>query len=119
MSWIVTLITTLLGWLPEKVYDHISDHFANQKKVEREFTEIYVTMRSAFEVRQIDAQLKRLRDFFHSEHKLLDERMVGAFYLKWLKAREIAIEYQGDDNFWTQALYEELLEDMEKIKSLI
>ncbi len=78
----VTIITTLLGFLPEKIYEQISDHFAEQKKVKREFTEIYITIRSAFKVRQIDAQLKRLRDFFHREHELLDNRMIGAFYLK-------------------------------------
>ncbi|HLL16708.1 MAG TPA: hypothetical protein VK388_16745 [Pyrinomonadaceae bacterium] len=119
MAWLVTLITTLLGFLPEKFYEQISDHFSDQKKVRQEFMEIYMGFRFTKMDYQLDQNLKRLRDFFQREYKLLEKQEITQFYAKWIEKRWIAIEFDADDAFWTQARHQELIKDLDNIKSLI
>jgi hypothetical protein len=119
MLWISTIIFKVLSFLPEKVFEKISDSFEEAKKVEKEFMQIYTSLRLTHLDRDIDRHLKRLRDFFQREYKLLEKPQIVQFYAKWIEERWIPIQFEADDAFWTQARYAELLEDMEKIKPLI
>jgi hypothetical protein len=120
---IISAIIWLLGKLSEKTLDQILDHFNAKKeakqKVEGEFMRIYTSLRFTHLVPQLDQHLKRLRDFFQGEYKLLEKPEIAQFYTKWIEARWIPIEFNADDRFWTQARHAELLEDMEKIKLVI
>ena len=123
MLWIATTIFNLLSFLPEKIYEQISEHFANERKVEKEFMQIYTNIHFAPAIEMIDPYLNTLRHFFHREYRLLEKPEIVGFYNKWIKPRAIALEVGGNDGFWSDTRYKEqrreLLEDLDQIKSLI
>jgi hypothetical protein len=55
--------------------------------------EIYTALKNPTFTHLINSELKRLRDFFYRNHKLLEQPEISAYFGRWIKDKDIAIEF--------------------------
>ena len=120
MIWIASVIFKMLGFLPEKIYDEISSHFAKERRLKNEFMKIYTFMRQSPLEADMNEGIKKLWEFFNENYQLYDKPEVSNFVDKWIKTNPAAIDLGGRlTGNWTNEKRAEMLSDLEKIKPLI